>query len=132
MRNIIYLLFIFILSLIVLLILWINITPGYFQSNRCCGYGYLTDKETEDYFIINKCNTIDCLPPTNKDKLIAVFLSLLANIDFNKGTRYLETTIPSGQFCGGIAGIKCPQGYQCNLEGNYPDAGGECVKMEME
>lgn len=30
-------------------------------------------------------------------------------------------------FCGGIAGISCPQGYTCNLDGNYPDAGGKCI-----
>ena len=35
---------------------------------------------------------------------------------------------PEGIFCGGIAGIQCPTGYQCQLEGNYPDAGGKCVK----
>lgn len=34
---------------------------------------------------------------------------------------------PAGQFCGGIAGIQCPTGYECKLSGSYPDAGGECV-----
>lgn len=33
----------------------------------------------------------------------------------------------SGDFCGGIAGIQCKEGYICKLEGNYPDAGGKCV-----
>ncbi len=28
--------------------------------------------------------------------------------------------------CGGIAGLKCPTGYNCELEGNYPDASGVC------
>lgn len=31
-------------------------------------------------------------------------------------------------FCGGIAGIACPAGYSCKLEGSYPDAGGTCIK----
>jgi len=35
----------------------------------------------------------------------------------------------AGQFCGGIAGIACSSGYSCNLDGNYPDAGGTCVKQ---
>jgi hypothetical protein len=35
-----------------------------------------------------------------------------------------------GQFCGGIAGIKCPLGFQCKLKGTYPDAGGTCVKCQ--
>ena len=29
-------------------------------------------------------------------------------------------------FCGGIAGIQCPNGQECILEGNFPDAGGTC------
>lgn len=31
-----------------------------------------------------------------------------------------------GKFCGGIAGIMCPDGYDCVLDGTYPDAGGTC------
>jgi hypothetical protein len=30
-------------------------------------------------------------------------------------------------FCGGIAGFACPEGYVCELDGTYPDAGGHCV-----
>lgn len=33
-----------------------------------------------------------------------------------------------GQFCGGMVGAKCPAGYRCQLDGNYPDAGGVCIK----
>ncbi|MFA4827169.1 MAG: hypothetical protein WC596_02895 [Candidatus Shapirobacteria bacterium] len=33
-----------------------------------------------------------------------------------------------GRFCGGIAGILCSEGYECKLDGNYPDAGGKCLK----
>lgn len=33
----------------------------------------------------------------------------------------------NGSFCGGIAGVPCSKGYQCQLEGKYPDAGGTCV-----
>ncbi len=33
-----------------------------------------------------------------------------------------------GKFCGGIAGIKCSDGYECKLQGSYPDAGGTCTK----
>lgn len=34
----------------------------------------------------------------------------------------------TGKFCGGIAGIPCDLGYKCELEGDYPDAGGKCIK----
>jgi hypothetical protein len=40
--------------------------------------------------------------------------------------KFIETS--AGQFCGGIAGVQCPSGYLCKLDGNYPDAGGVCVK----
>ena len=33
-----------------------------------------------------------------------------------------------GEFCGGIAGFACASGLECSLDGNYPDAGGKCVK----
>jgi hypothetical protein len=37
-----------------------------------------------------------------------------------------------GKPCGGIAAnlpkFQCPAGYECQLEGNYPDASGTCVK----
>jgi len=32
------------------------------------------------------------------------------------------------QPCGGIAGIICPQGYDCKKRGDYPDASGSCVR----
>lgn len=33
----------------------------------------------------------------------------------------------SNEFCGGIAAIACPQGWECSLDGTYPDAGGKCI-----
>lgn len=37
-----------------------------------------------------------------------------------------------GRFCGGFAANlpenQCPTGYKCQMEGNYPDAGGQCIK----
>lgn len=44
--------------------------------------------------------------------------------------KFLDQTSSEGQFCGGIAGTECPTGYSCQLEGDYPDAGGKCVKSE--
>lgn len=31
-----------------------------------------------------------------------------------------------GMFCGGIAAFQCPYGFDCILDGTYPDAGGKC------
>lgn len=41
--------------------------------------------------------------------------------------RFTNTGTPVGQFCGGFAGIECPLGSSCKLDGNYPDAGGKCI-----
>ncbi|MEK7163998.1 MAG: hypothetical protein AAB768_02535 [Patescibacteria group bacterium] len=30
--------------------------------------------------------------------------------------------------CGGIAGVICPDGYNCKYDGDYPDASGICIK----
>jgi len=39
------------------------------------------------------------------------------------------TPIPTSTpiFCGGIAGLPCPTDFYCQLDGDYPDAGGICV-----
>jgi hypothetical protein len=37
-----------------------------------------------------------------------------------------------GEFCGGIAAIQCSTGLTCKFDGNYPDAGGKCVKNPKE
>jgi hypothetical protein len=37
----------------------------------------------------------------------------------------------TGDFCGGIAAIACPSGYQCALDGTYPDAGGHCEECPI-
>ncbi len=33
-----------------------------------------------------------------------------------------------GEFCGGIAAFPCATGLRCQLDGDYPDAGGTCVR----
>ena len=47
----------------------------------------------------------------------------------NTNNELEEETNPEGQFCGGIANIACPEGYECKLDGKYPDAGGKCIKL---
>ena len=45
----------------------------------------------------------------------------------------IDTPDPTtGKFCGGITGKVCPEGYACKLDGNYPDAGGVCIKSNEE
>lgn len=46
--------------------------------------------------------------------------------------KFLEQTEVEGRFCGGIGANlpenQCPEGYKCKLDGDYPDAGGKCIK----
>ena len=37
-------------------------------------------------------------------------------------------TASEGEMCGGIAGIMCDTGLTCKYDGDYPDAGGTCVR----
>lgn len=37
-----------------------------------------------------------------------------------------------GQFCGGIAGIMCPERYFCQYDGDYPDASGYCASVDND
>jgi hypothetical protein len=40
--------------------------------------------------------------------------------------------LPQEKVCGGVAGIACPQGYQCEYpEPNFPDAQGVCKKSNQ-
>jgi hypothetical protein len=45
----------------------------------------------------------------------------------NVGTEELHNSI-----CGGIAGIHCPTGYECQLTAHHPDATGKCIKAKGE
>jgi len=39
-------------------------------------------------------------------------------------------SLKKAKLCGGIAGLACPKGYYCQLDGDYPDAAGKCVKTQ--
>ncbi len=81
------------------------------------GNGYFIDT-----VIFNAPNMFEVMyaggyEPTQSDRLL--YNQILSTFKF------IDTT---GQFCGGIAAVKCPTGYTCKLDGNYPDAGGTCIK----
>ena len=74
-----------------------NVTPGYFRPNGCCGYGYYTDKEVEEYFISHKCELLDCAMPSAEVVSFIRILSFLTRLDFYKE----NTLLP-----------QCPEGEQ--------------------
>ena len=66
-------------------------------------------QNNNDIYNIRVSVTLD---PAIRDQILSTF-------------KFTDT---AGQFCGGIAGVMCPSGYTCKLEGSYPDAGGTCIQ----
>lgn len=66
----------------------------------------------------SKINLLIQLETANLNTYRAIFDQILSTFQFTGDS----------QFCGGIQGIMCSEGYSCKLEGDYPDAGGTCVK----
>lgn len=60
-------------------------------------------------------------------EFIATHYDLYENMINQILSTFKFTDSVAGQFCGGIAGVACPSGYNCKLDGTYPDAGGTCV-----
>lgn len=51
---------------------------------------------------------------------------------FGNSEFYIKLASNMGGFCGGITGKMCPNGYYCKYDGTYPDAGGTCVKTNVQ
>lgn len=70
--------------------------------------------------------------PFDEQSVWAV-LSHIVNTFKLKGEKPVVTKPENkpGAFCGGIAGKMCPAGYICASEGDYPDAGGICIKKPV-
>ncbi len=62
--------------------------------------------------------------PSISSEYISTMDKMLATVKFLDQDRTGTENI----FCGGFAGTVCPLGYKCQLDGNYPDAGGRCIK----
>ena len=60
-------------------------------------------------------------------QIIVIILVVLAII---VGVYYFGVKNKSiiGQYCGGIAGVSCPENYFCKLNNNNSDTGGVCIK----
>lgn len=88
LRKVLKIIIVLIIGLMVI-ISWMNFTPGYFQDIRCdCGYmAYVTD---EDYnFLSLKCEGIiyRCPVPSFEKKFRSAVLRNLARIDFNRNLK---------------------------------------------
>jgi len=69
--------------------------------------------------------TVDYVGPVPDKKGLC-----LNNDDYTKILSTLKFTDQKAKFCGGIAGIACPSGFSCKLDGTYPDAGGTCEAVK--
>ncbi len=84
----------------------------------------------ETYVLDGKGNIIIVSPGLDIEGGKTFYDQILSTIQFmNKKP---TASSAEGKFCGGIAANlpenQCPPGYTCKLDGNYPDAGGKCVK----
>lgn len=70
-------------------------------------------------------NIYDNKVPGRENPNLDKFYQILSTFEF---TDSFQDTSSEGEFCGGIAAIRCPDGYTCKLDGTYPDAGGKCYK----
>lgn len=59
--------------------------------------------------------------------VVIIAATIIAKRKLNRSAS-AQRRIPNEQFCGGFAGITCPEGYECIYDGKYPDAGGVCLK----
>lgn len=90
---------------------------------------------------ITKCFESPCLPPTKPDD--NTYCPQTCNETYQTYSNACQakcagaevtsqgecTTTTPAKMCGGIAGIQCPSGFECKLDGDYPDAGGKCVPL---
>lgn len=133
-------------GVLLVIIAWMNLTPGYFQYGDCfCKVGYFTNQQIETDRQNPRCHLLDCQPPSKFGSWLWKLELNLARLDFNRGPK-VSTPIENlpeepptskpeesgGKFCGGFAANlpqnQCPTGYRCQLDGNFPDAGGKCVR----
>ncbi|MDE2019490.1 MAG: hypothetical protein KGJ13_04030 [Patescibacteria group bacterium] len=65
--------------------------------------------------------------PAENNVIAHQILDSLQLVPGSTGNQNVSSTVRgTGAFCGGIAGVKCSEGYDCRLDGAYPDAGGTC------
>ncbi len=78
-----------------------------------------------------KCIGMDAVSAT----LDLTMLSSIVNLEklvVRKDGKMIFEKYFEGTFCGGIAAFPCPTGYECILDGSFPDAGGKCTLRHTE
>ncbi len=81
---------------------------------------FLADQKAESLCTIN-VTAFDRSTTSTASKKISVYMYSKPLLDAKEN-----------EFCGGIAGLQCEEGFSCKLTGDFPDAGGSCVKEEVQ
>lgn len=69
-------------GVLLIIILWMNLTPGYFQYGPCgCSVGYYTDEEISSIQV--KCLTMCYV--SRPGRVLKDFLLLMSHLDLNRG-----------------------------------------------
>ncbi len=79
---------------------------------------------TVDYALVNGNLVIT----TSKESMFAVIDTIISMDNTPKG----KSCAQENSMCGGIAGTICCDGLTCQLDGEYPDASGSCIKEEPQ
>lgn len=90
---------------------WYNFTPALTFSLDPSAFRWVVF-HNEDIFLVGSHTKLT-------DDTVGTILSTF---------KFLDQSNTEGKFCGGFAGVACPKGYSCKLDGKYPDAGGVCIK----
>lgn len=108
------------------LVVWMNLTPGYFQQLRCGEVGYYTDEEASGRKGLQleggRIAVTDCRPVSWSQSLFGVLELNLAGLDFNRGAPAPE----AGLLCSLTQSYhdknscRCPDGYGMSW---YPGEG---------
>ncbi len=108
-------------------------TFAYYFSSRHAGYGDRTGQVVAQVITrhLASITVIDCEVKGGR-----LDESATSGQYFDMLNETMRTISPSqcssdlgDIFCGGIAAFPCPAGYECVLDGSYPDAGGHCRKI---
>lgn len=80
----------------------------------------------------DEINTV--LLTNKKNELILISITTEGNTDpyifpnkILSTFKFIDKASKNDKICGGFAGIRCPTGYKCQIDGNYPDASGKCI-----
>ena len=90
------------------------------QMAQYIDLSFLTDQSAETLCEIN-VTAFDRSTTSTASKKIAVYMYSKPLVD-----------VKENEFCGGIAWLQCEEGFSCKLTGDFPDAGGSCVKEEVQ